>query len=339
MPIAVDTVEPTEPPLRTLGVATSRPVPDLQAATCSGGDCWWADGARIVPFDPITLEPAGATAPHGLVAVHRLDVTQEAIVATGRCPTQPTCTVSWSRDGEGVSLKSPLPGMVADPMDTILTPPDDGNAAVRERAVWVEIMDQQQRLPFHRRVPVAQGGMVTYQRSLGQGSGKLMRVGGGIRSVDVVGTGHDFSCEGWLASHPSGLELYLLPWPRPILVAYDAISLAKRWEIELPGPAQGLFVDPGGRFMLLSLTGVPDPNRLTDHPAVPLEPGLPGERLSGRAALPPDGPEPIATLLLDLAAKAVVTQTEGSFRAWFQAPGQATLLATDHQLLRLEPPG
>lgn len=155
-----------------------------------------------------------------------------------------------------------------------------------------------------------------------------MRMGGGFRTIDAPAIAHTVTCEGWLAPHPSGLEVYLLLWPTPELTAYDSRALAPRWSIELPGPSQGLLVDNAGRFALLALTEPPDPDRLTDYPPSALADG---------AILPHDRPEHLQVVLLDLASGRVAAQAPGTLVAWLPSPDGGWLLATEREILRLDP--
>lgn len=324
-------------------VGVRREVADLQAAACGETRCVLADSKQLVPFDPVTLEPASAAVPHGMSAVTRIVPRGAEFLVEGLCEHGP-CSVTYQRDGT-ILATFMMPATTPDPMESILVPGDPAlepapapeNPALAERNQWAGLMEAGRRLPFARRVPVSGGGMFTYQRELGGGAGKLLRIGGGFRSIDAPGTQHTVTSEGWLAIHPSGLEVYLLLWPEPKLHAYDARSLSPRWSVELPGPAQGLFVDPAGRYTLLSLTAPPDPDRLTDYPAPALAADADVEQLMGSLALPDDRPTADGVLLVDLAAHRIAAQASGAFRGWLSTPDGAYLLVTDSELVRLEP--
>ncbi len=286
-------------------VAARRAVPGLREVHCDDDGCSWFTATERVRFDLASLEPIGT----------------EPLEHVGdRIESSPLSAVFGEHEN---------------PMDEILEGAQDeqtpepeapANPLQAEVALWSEWMAAGSPLPFHRRVPVV-GGMVTYQRGLGGGGGKLLRMGGGFRTIDAPGTEHTVTCEGWLAPHPSGLEVYLLLWPTATLTAYDARALIPRWDLELPGPAQGLFVDPAGRFAMLALTEPPDPDRLTDYPPADL---------AGNAGLISDHPAHTHALLLDLASGRTAAQAEGSLVAWLPTPDGAWLMATDSELLRLE---
>lgn len=335
--VEVQPQEQAAPALASLRLAAERTVEGLEALACGEAVCAYTTGPSVVFFDPATLEPMAAEA----LAPGQADALRALLPLPSPEPIPEPAPIGADR-----VVRVALPA-VENPMDTILEqaepepepelePAPPPNPAIAERAAWAALMEASGRLPFQRRVPVAGGGMVTYQRELGGGPGKLMRIGGGFRSVTAPGTTHDVSCEGWLAPHPSGLEAYLLLWPAPELYAYDTRSMAQRWSIDLPGSAQGLYVDPAGRYALLSLTAPPDPDRLTDHPAAGLEIEAPAQPLQGTSALPPDPPEPIGVVLVDLAAKRISAQAQGAYRAWLAAPDGAWLLATTSGILRLE---
>ncbi len=328
------------PALSAVRVAARRELSGLQAVACGVERCILADAEQLVPFDPVTLEPVGIPAVHGMLAVSRIVPRDGELLVEGSCELGP-CSLTYQGDGS-IQATFPIVGDGPNPMEAILAPeeppapPAAENPALAERAHWAGLMDAGRRLPFQRRVPVV-GGMVTYQRELGGGSGKLARIGGGFRSIDAPGTPHTVSCEGWLATHPSGLEVYLLLWPEAKLRSYDARTMSPHWSVELPGPAQGLFVDPAGRFTLLSLTGPPDEDRLTDYPPPPLIADASGDLLAGAAALPDDRPTALGVLLVDLAARHIAVQASGAFRGWLTTPDGAHLLVTESELLRLEP--
>ncbi len=339
---------PTEPPaeaevqdqpaaaLGSLRLVAEREIPGVEALACGEVHCAWASAEGVTFFQPTTLEPlARGAVPN--------DEAEALILRLAPSPPDPPQTAPVTGD---MLVTFPLP-VTENPMDSILeqaepdrapepSPEPPPNPAIAERAAWAALMEAGQRLPFQRRVPVAGGGMITYQRELGGGPGKLLRIGGGFRSVAAPGTIHDVSCEGWLAPHPSGLEVYLLLWPSPTMIAYDTRSMATRWSLDLPAPAQGLFVDPAGRYALLSLTEPPDPDRLTDYapPTLSADPGA--DPLRGSEALPDDHPTPTGVVLVDLAAKRVAAQASGAFRAWVASPDGAWLLATQTSIQRLE---
>ncbi len=350
--------EPTEAPaLSAVRIDARRELSGLQAVACGAQGCLLADTEHIVPFDPATLEPAGDPQPHGMLDVTDAHFNGEIFVIDGRCEHGP-CSASYRPDGtvqaqsstvEETAELEPLPKPApetppaeeeapsAEPDSPPAEPAPAPNPMLAERGQWADLMDAQRRLPFRRSVPVFGGGMVTYQRELGGGAGKLLRIGGGFRSIDAPGTRHTVSCEGWLATHPSGMEVYLLLWPDPVLRAYDTRGMSPRWSLELPGPAQGLFVDPAGRFALLSHSAAPDPDRLTDYPAPTLDARADAEQLAGSRVLPVEHPDALGVILVDVAAHRAAVQATGAYVAWLPTPDGAWLLATESEILRLVP--
>jgi len=290
--------EPEEQaPAHALQITRRVAVQGLVALGCSAQGCAWQDAEHRVAFDPISLEPTGAPS-----------------------PLQPPA--------------APAPPDPPPPLSIPAAP--EPSQAVQEAQDWNARLSSGWMLPFGRRVPTAQGGMVTYQRGLGPAPGRLLKVGGGVKQVHAPGTRHTYTCEGWLAPHPTGTELYLVVWPQPALYAYDPRTMTTRWTLDLPSPAQGLFVDAGGRFLLLSSTGAPDPDRLLDHPAQPAYSTQGSDPMRGSGALPPDGPQALGVLLVDLGPPRVVAQATGAYRAWVVAGDGGILLATDSEILRLE---
>jgi len=340
------------PALEAVEIEARRELSGLQAVACGEQRCMLADAVHIVPFDPITLEPTAEPQPHGMLTVEQASFVGEIFTISGQCEHGP-CSASYQPDGTIQADLSTVDASSEPEIETVGVPETEGepapesaeqapdatapNPMIAERSQWAELMDTQRRLPFRRSVPVFGGGMVTYQRDLGSGTGKLLRIGGGFRSIDAPGIRHTVSCEGWLATHPSGMEIYLLLWPEPVLRAYDTRAMSPRWSLELPGPAQGLFVDPAGRFAVLSHSTAPDPDRLTDYPAPTLDAQAETEQLEGSQALPRERPEAQGVILVDLAAHRATVRSSGAFVGWLPTPDGARLLATESEILRLVP--
>jgi len=314
------------------------PAPGLVALACGPRACAWLGPDGVTILRAGALDPAASAIPLPFPA-DRLAVDGDGFVVGGACDSQDRCRVRLLPGDDGWRSEPPAPDPGSAPP---LPATPEGVAPVLDTAMelarWAAILGHGRRIPFERSVPVAGGGLVTYRRVLGLGGGVLTRIGHGIVSVDAPSPSTPISCEGWLAPHPGGQEVYLLLWPRPELAAYEAQRLGQRWSLPLPGPAQGLFLDPAGRFALLSETGPAGGERLLDHPALPLPGESAEEPLLGAAVFPPDAPAPIATLLVDLGGPAVAARVEGAFRAWQQAPDGAWLLATNQAILRLTAP-
>ncbi|MFH1463839.1 MAG: hypothetical protein ABIO70_05605 [Pseudomonadota bacterium] len=333
--LAEPTPEARPAAMRAMRADLLQPAPGLVSLACGSQVCAWSGP------DGLTVLRAGALAPVapplGLpFPAESLAADGEGFLLAGPCEQAARCQarVTLTEGAWRIGPAEPLPA--AEPPAADDAAATTGTAA--ELARWRGILGHGRRIPFARSVPVAGGGVVSYRRAMGVGGGLLARIGPGILNVDAPSPGAEVSCEGWLAPHPGGQEVYLLLWPRPELAAYEAQRLAQRWSLPLPGPAQGLFVDPAGRFALLSETSPADDERLTDHPALPLPGPSPAEPLMGIAVMPPDAPAPVATLLIDLGGPAVAARVEGAFRAWQQTPDGAMLLATDQAILRLVAP-
>jgi len=318
-------------PTEALREAARAATPGLRALACEGSVCAVADDQGMALLDPQTLELTGRCA-HAPLEVESLHATASGFCIRGSCsdPAGPCQIAVMLKEGTLVPAPSPAP---VEPVGPDSAAAEQSPLQAEMRA-WKEIFELERRLPFRRRVPAIDNGLVSFLRGSDAGSARLMRVGGPTRSVPVRGTAHPSTCEGLLAPHPSGRELYMVVWPEPALVAYDALSLEKRWTLALPQPAQGLFVDPGGRFLLLSLTAAPEDGRLGDHPAVTLSSSPVADALLASKALPPDGPQATGVLLADLGPPEIVVQLEGAFRGWVAAAG-GYLLATDQELVRL----
>ena len=138
----------------------------------------------------------------------------------------------------------------------------------------------------------------------------------------------------WLALHPTGVEAYLVVWPGPVIRAFDPGTLEIRWTLAVEGAARGLFVDPGGRWLLLAV-GTSETDRLLDWPILPpsAEPGADPNRDEVLRLLP--APPSDEVVVVDLATHTVAARARGSYRRFL--PLDRPVLATDREVVFLTP--
>ena len=311
-------VLPEAPPAPRLRIAASVPVEGLLAAACDPAGCARVDARGLATFDPGSLAAADPPLP--------LPVSTEALLSVpGGFWAEGTCG--------GAPCAVRIAGGAWAPADPAPEPAPAG-AGPEEVRAWTRILGQGWRIPFARGVPL-RDGVLTWSRGFGPGSARLMRTGGRLRFASTPEPAGPVTAEGWLCPHPSGTVAWLLLWPEPVIRALDGGSLRVLAEVALPGPAIGLFLDPGGRWLLLGRTAAPDPDRLQDWPARALaaDPGR-DPLLSGWRSF---GPPMEGVLVVDGLAGGVAASVEGAFRAWIPRPDGAILLATDRVLVRLEP--
>ena len=120
------------------------------------------------------------------------------------------------------------------------------------------------RSPFQTRLPSPGGGVVSYLRGLEPSSAQLMRTGSAPAIAPAPASSEPATYPGWLALHPTGREAYVLVWPGGELRAIDPVRLAEHWRLALRPGAHGLFVDPGGRYLLAEQSGAVAHDRLVD---------------------------------------------------------------------------
>jgi hypothetical protein len=339
-------------------------VDDLAAMACQATTCAWVSRQTFTEVDPATLKPRGQPLPlQG--SVHRITATENGFRLEGTCGAQP-CVIlvqpgvgdappnvsrieasTGAAGGTPVAGQSPSPSSAPGPAagnaplgSTAAdnAPPGSTAADAMARSLsWNRIIERHWRVPFQKTIPSPGGGVITWLRGVDVATARLMRVGHGLVEAPAAGSSWPITCTGWLALHPTGSEFYLLTWPSSRIFAYDPSTLTKRWSLDLGAPAVGLFLDPSGRFLLVGLSDRPDPERLSDWEVTPRtgeESSDPaGDGVIDLSVLPPI----VATELVDIAGPTTVVRADGAFRAWIALPDGARLLATDREVVRLEP--
>ncbi len=293
-------------------------VEGLLAAACGPTGCVRVDARGVSAFDPVGLGPQGPSVPLPLAPDALLSL-PDGFRVEGTCGGTP-CAIRVS-------------GTTVTPLDPPVTP-GPASASPEEIQAWNAILGKGWRLPFARSVPL-RGGLLTYTRGFGTGAARLMRTGGRLRLAPAPDPPGPVTAEGWLCPRPTGDGAWFLLWPDPTVRLLDGVDLHVQRSVPLPGPAVGLFLDPGGRWLLVGRTAVPDPGALQDWPARPLRVGAARDPLlSDWVAYEP----PVeAVVVVDGRDGVVAATVEGAFRAWIPLDDGVFLLATDRTVVRIEP--
>ncbi len=322
---------------------------DLAGLACDpAGRCIVQRGRRLIALDPDALAP-DALAPDapgvddanaGALGDQVADLAEgERLVQADGPAVLGACT-----DGPGRCLRAVpgrgVPGESPSPERPVLDAAVDRSpAAQRDR--WNDAIAHGGRSPFSARVPSPTGGTLAF---LPHPEPRVMATGGGVRFMLLAngnGGADDDRRPAYLrtlALHPSGREAYLLAWPDGDLIAFDPARLSPRWTVPLRPAAHGLFVEGGGRLLVLEEGGQPDPDRLLDLGSAP--PALPAGTAAGSdvfLALA-DRPDAATTAIVDLALPRLVWREEGRYLDLLTLPDGDRLLATDHALVRLSVP-
>ncbi|MFN7145791.1 MAG: hypothetical protein ACK4YP_18595, partial [Myxococcota bacterium] len=173
----------------------------------------------------------------------------------------------------------------------------------------------------------------TWLRGL-DGADQLVRTGAGSRTARLGAASSSVSYPAWLAMHPTGVEAYLVAWPAPVVRAFDPGTLEVRWTLPVDGAAQGLFVDAGGRWLVVGI-GPATTERFADWPVLRPDPAAPLDPFRDEVLRALDRPPVDEVLVIDLAAQAVVARAKGVFRRFL--PLQRPVLATDREVVFLVP--
>lgn len=201
----------------------------------------------------------------------------------------------------------------------------------RSMDAWALAASMGRRLPFAREIPL-DGAVLTYVRGMDARSATLVRAGKGYRQVRAPGTESPISCTAWLSGRGDGQEAYLLVWPSPTLLAFRPDTLQTLWTLPLGGPSLGHFVDPEGRFLVVSQTAPPTGERWLDYEwdllkAADADPAS-DEGIRGR-----DVPPGIQVMLVDLQSREVALQARGTYRALLEPRKGLVLLASTEELV------
>ena len=232
------------------------------------------------------------------------------------------------------SAVEPVPTPIAAPVVTLEESPlplfDFADAFT---AAWNRGLREGWRGGFHRVVVGPGGGRITWLRGL-DGAGQLVRAGSGSRTVRLGAATSAVSWPGWLAMHPTGAEAYLVAWPAAVVRGFDPTTLEVRWSLPMDGPAQGLFVDPGGRWLVVA-TGPEGTERFVDWPTPLPEPGAAADPARDEVLRRLDRPPIDTVLVIDLATQSVVARARGAYRRFL--PLERPVLATDREVVFLVP--
>lgn len=287
-------------------------VQDLRALACDASTCLAITGTSLARVD---LEPLALT----------------AIAPLGQPGTLVTDEDGWAlvHDCDGHWCRASLdPGTGALGADTPLAAPvpafASDSAALATR--WNAMIAKGWRSPFQTRLPSPGGGVVSYLRGLEPSSAQLMRTG----PMPAIGPGpastEPASYPGWLALHPTGREAYVLVWPGGELRAIDPARLTDHWRLALRPGAHGLFVDPGGRYLLAEQAGEVEHDRFVDFEVQTVGAGADptGDAELALRSRPP-GTETVA---IDLARHETALTLDGAYVAWVPRGDAGFVVAT-----------
>lgn len=314
------------PGLRDVACAS----PDAAASTPDACVALVPGGLRAIRTAALHEESPPLPAPEGIRAFDTLGYKSGAWTVEGAC-AEARCARALTLDPPALGEPSPAPALPA------LT--DEFGALDVEARAFTAVFNQgtrnRWRTGFSRLVVGPGGGLITWVRGSG-GAGQLMRVGAGSTFVRVPAAESPVSYPAWLALHPTGAEVYLLPWPTTVLTAVDPMTLRTRWTVALEGAGRGLFLDESGRWLLAEV-GSGTSETYVDWPIPrPAEGPLDPFRDEVQRALP--RPAAVEVVVIDVATKRVAVRAGGTFRRWLALADGRRLLATDREVVVFRPP-
>lgn len=300
-----------------------RSLPGLRDVACDSAGCvaLCADGLVTLTDGRALVAPAIA-APFDTVRA-----TNGGWELEGPCE-QGRCAVTWTAEGLGAPAPRPAPALLLED-----DPPGFGDDALRFAAAWNKGVAAGWRSGFHRVIVGPGEGRITWLRGM-DGGGQLLRSGGGSRSVRLGGAASAVSFPGWLALHPTGVEAYLVAWPSPLVRAFDPGTLDIRWTLAVEGAARGLFVDPGGRWLVV-VVGSTETDRSLDWPIPAPVADAPADPNRDELLRTVPGPPQTEVVVIDLALHVVAARARGSYRRFL--PLDRPLLATDREVVTFQP--
>jgi hypothetical protein len=248
----------------------------------------------------------------------------------GPCPLPQAGRCEADLDGGGTA-GSPRP-LASNPAPLDSGSTSFADAATQFTAAWNAGIAAGWRSGFYRVILGPGGGRITWLRGI-DGAGQLIRAGAGTRTVRLGAANATASWPAWLALHPTGLEAYLVAWPSPAVRAFDPATLEPRWTVTVEGAAQGLFVDPGGRWLVAGV-GSAMTERFVDWD-VPAPAQADSDPTRDEKIRSIERPPMSEVVVIDIATKSVVGRASGTFRRFIGGP--RPVLATDREILFLNP--
>ncbi len=304
------------------------PLPGLVDVACDGGRCLALRGNALVQLPSLEAVELPASGPFD-----RLRHDNSGWSLAGPCGAELPGRCSFPLSLEPLALGTPVP----EPTSAVEKGKEGEEAEARTRwtSAWNHAIAQGWRAGFDRRVVLPGASELQLLPGL-DGTAQLRRTGENPAFIKLMlgATGTVFPAT--LALHPTGVEVYLTAWPSPLLIALDPVSLDRRWVLPLDGGVQGLFVEPGGRFLLVasgdaSVRGPeswdwpePDPSAVAD-PA-----GDEALRSQQRPAMS-------RIYAVDLQDHSVAVELPGTWRRWIPLPDGRILVASSQQLVFFKP--
>jgi hypothetical protein len=287
-------------------------VQDLRTLACDASTCLAIAGTSLARVD---LEPLALTVVAPLAQTGTLVTDEHGWSLVHACDGG-WCRASLDPATGALGADAPLPPPVP------AFPSDSTALATR----WNAMIAKGWRSPFQTRIPSPGGGVVSYLRGLEPSSAQLMRTGSAPAVAPAPASSEPATYPGWLALHPTGREAYVLVWPDGELRAIDPTRLAEHWRLALRPGAFGLFVDPGGRYLLAEQAGEVAHDRLVDFEVVTVgacaDPT--GDAELALRARPP-GAETVA---IDLARHESALTLDGAYVAWVPRGTGSFVVAT-----------
>lgn len=251
------------------------------------------------------------------------------------CETADLCTIETAIGQQTFDPKSgdltAVNGEITSPSEP--WPPNPSPAALED--LWNQQINNQWRSPFRAQVPSPNGGRLRIQRGLTPGTSRVVRLGGSVLTARQAPDPGHVAYPNALALHPTGAEVYLIVWPNPHLIAFNARTLETTWRIGLGGPAQGLFVSEDGRYLVAEIDGVSPEHQMLDYEPQP--------RVTPEATDPSadqfyqwlNRPNASGTVLVDLGSGRVAARLNGSF-VGLSIHKQGAVVATDSIIASVE---
>lgn len=245
-----------------------------------------------------------------------------------QCTTDAECTVFAT---EGNQRFEPTTGelVASDAAPLEIAPPWPEAAepsSIGER--WNLQIKNLWRSPFQAHVPNPNGGSLRLQRGLTPGTSRVVRLGGASLTARQAPDPGPVAYPNALALHPTGTEAYLVVWPNPQLIAFNARTMETTWRTGLGGPAQGLFVSRDGRYLIAESGGIAPEHQLLDYEPLARTPPTGIDPAADASFGWLERPKASGTLLVDLAVGRVVATLPGPFIG-FAARKDGAVIASD----------
>ncbi len=317
---------PTDPSGPSTSDLWRIPLPGLVDVACDEGRCLALRGPELVRLPSLEA----VSLPSALI-FDRLRHDAGGWRLAGPCAEGQPERCSYRLSLEPLSVGTPE----REPSPAVVAAGAEEEYRSRWTSAWNQAIARGWRAGFDRRVVLPGAAELQLLPGL-DGNAQLRRTGENPAFIKLMlgATGNVFP--GNLALHPTGVEVYLAAWPSPLLIALDPVTLDRRWVLPLDGGVQGLFIEPGGRFLMVA-SGDASARAPEDWAWPEPDPAAVVDPAGDDALRTQQRPAMSRIYAVDLQDHSVAVELPGQWRRWIPLPDGRVLVASSQQIVFFKP--